>query len=107
MHSINSDRGPVLVTVEYRIRLEDRESFLKAITKLEHIRRRDGAYAWGIFEDTKQEGRMLETFMVESWVEHLRQHERVTKADRRVEDAVDRFDLDGEPKVTHFVAAEP
>jgi len=107
MHSINSDRGPVLVTVEYHIRPEERESFLKAITRLEHIRRRDGAYAWGIFEDTKQEGRMLETFLVESWAEHLRQHERVTKADRLVEDAVGRFDLDGEPKVTHFVAAEP
>ena len=42
-----------------------------------------------------------------SWMEHLRQHERVTNADRVVQDAVDRFHHDGEPKVTHFVAAEP
>jgi Transmembrane secretion effector len=106
-HSISSDRGPVLVTVEYHIRIEDRENFLKAITRLAHIRRRDGAYAWGIFEDTTQEGRMLETFLVESWIEHLRQHERVTKADRFVEDDVYRFDLHGGPKATHFLAAEP
>jgi quinol monooxygenase YgiN len=102
---ISRDRGPVLVTVEYRIRPQDRDVFLQALAKLEHGRRRDGAYAWGVFEDTAQEGRMLETFLVESWMEHLRQHERVTQADRVMQDTVDRFDQDGEPKVTHFVAA--
>ena len=102
---ISRDRGPVLVTVEYRIRPQDRDAFLQALAKLEHGRRRDGAYAWGVFEDTAQEGRMLETFLVESWMEHLRQHERVTKADRVMQDTVDRFNQDGEPKVTHFVAA--
>jgi len=105
--SIADDRGPVLVTVEYRINPRDRAAFLEAIAKLEHARRRDGAYAWGVFEDTAEEGRMFETFLVESWMEHLRQHERVTKADRVVQDAVDKFHPDGKPKVTHFVAAQP
>jgi quinol monooxygenase YgiN len=103
---IERDRGPVLVTVEYCIRPEDRDAFLQAIARLEHGRRRDGAYAWGIFEDAAEPGRMVETFLVESWMEHLRQHERVTNADRLVQDAVDRFHLSGEPKVTHFIAAE-
>ena len=105
-HQIEHDRGPVLVTVEYRIRPQDREPFLEAVAKLGHERRRDGAYRWGIFEDTAEEGRILETFLVDSWLEHLRQHERVTNADSLVQEAVDRFHLAGEPKVTHFVAAE-
>jgi len=104
--AIEHDRGPVLVTVEYRIRPHDREAFLEALAKLEHERRRDGAYAWGVFEDAAEEGRMIETFLVESWMEHLRQHERVTNADRLVQDAVHRFTLSGAPKVTHFIAAE-
>jgi MFS family permease len=104
--SIDDDRGPVLVTVEYRIRPQDREAFLKAIAKLEHGRRRDGAYAWGVFEDAAEEGRMVETFLVESWMEHLRQHARVTHADRVVQEAVEHFDLAGEPKVTHYIAPE-
>ena len=54
--AIERDRGPVLVTVEYRIRPRDREAFLEALAKLEHERRRDGAYAWGIFEDAAEEG---------------------------------------------------
>jgi MFS family permease len=104
--NIESDRGPVLVTVEYRIRPQDRAAFLDAIANLEHGRRRDGAFAWGVFEDSAEEGRMLETFLVESWMEHLRQHERVTNADRVVQEKVDKFHLSGEPLVTHFIAAE-
>jgi hypothetical protein len=50
---------------------------------------------------------MVETFLVESWLEHLRQHERVTNADRVVQDAVHGFHTDGAPKVTHLIAAEP
>ncbi|MGD0418054.1 MAG: MFS transporter [Xanthobacteraceae bacterium] len=103
--NIANDCGPVLVTVEYRIRPQDRAAFLQAIAKLEHGRRRDGAYAWGVFEDAAEEGRVLETFLVASWMEHLRQHERVTNADRVVQEAVQRFHLHGEPKVTHFIAA--
>jgi hypothetical protein len=103
---IEQDRGPVLVTVEYRIDPRNREPFLEALARIEHERRRDGAYAWGIFEDTAEPTRIVETFLVESWMEHLRQHERVTKADRLVEEEVRRFDLTGDPKVTHFVAAD-
>jgi predicted MFS family arabinose efflux permease len=103
---IAQDRGPVLVTVEYRIRPQDREAFLEAMAKLEHERRRDGAYRWGIFEDAAEAGRIVETFLVESWMEHLRQHERVTNADRVLQEAIQRFHLAGEPKVTHLIAAE-
>jgi quinol monooxygenase YgiN len=104
--SIEQDRGPVLVTVEYRIRPQDRDAFLQTLEPLGKERRRDGAYRWGVFEDTAEPGRMVEIFLVESWMEHLRQHERVTNADRIVEDCVQRFQMSGGPKVTHFIAAE-
>src|SRR5262245_11545463 len=48
---IEHDRGPVLVTVEYRIDPKDRDAFLTAMTELGRERRRDGAYRWRIFED--------------------------------------------------------
>jgi hypothetical protein len=48
---------------------------------------------------------MLETFLVDSWLEHLRQHQRVTKADRAVEDQVLRLTQE-KPRVTHYIAAE-
>ena len=104
---IEQDRGPVLVTVEYRISPQDREAFLLALEKVGSERRRDGAYRWGVYEDTAEQGRFVETFVLASWIEHLRQHERVTNADRLQEEVVRRFHLAGEPKVTHFIAAEP
>jgi MFS family permease len=101
------ERGPVLVTVEYWVKLQDREPFLVALAKLAAERRRDGAFDWGVFEDAAEEGRFIETFLLDSWIEHLRQHQRVTKADRAVQDLVDRFNTGGIPKVTHFIAAGP
>lgn len=103
---IEADQGPVLVTVEYRVSAENREAFLVALEKLAHERRRDGAYAWGVFEDTSRKGRFVETFLVESWLEHLRQHERVTNADRVLEHQVHRL-LQEKPDVTHLVSAAP
>jgi quinol monooxygenase YgiN len=104
-HPIQHDRGPVLVTVEYRIRAQDRQEFLQVLEQVGHERRRDGAYRWGVFEDAADEGRIVEAFLVASWTEHLRQHERVTNADRLVEECVDRFNLADAPKITHFIAA--
>ena len=99
------DSGPVLVTVEYRVDDANREHFLRALAALARERKRDGAYDWGIFEDTAEVGRFLETFLVESWAEHLRQHQRVTKADRLIQKRVRQF-LRSEPIVTHLISAE-
>ena len=102
---VEGDRGPVLVTVEYRINPGDRQAFLTALETLSHGRRRDGAYSWGVFEDTAEDDRFLETFLVESWLEHLRQHKRVTNADRILQEKVHHY-IRGKPKVTHLIAAE-
>ena len=105
--NVESDEGPVLVTVEYRLAADtDREVFLKAIGRLGRERGRDGAYAWGIFEDMSHPGLFLETFLVESWLEHLRQHERVTNADRVLQEHVHRL-IEGTPNVRHLITVEP
>jgi Transmembrane secretion effector len=101
----DAEEGPVLVTVEYRIDPENSQEFDRAIQKLGRIRRRDGAYRWGVFHDVGDPGRRLETFLVRSWSEHMRQHARFTEADRATEDAVRAFHLgEGLPVVSHLVA---
>jgi predicted MFS family arabinose efflux permease len=106
-HPIEPDRGPVLVTVEYHIDPKNREPFLHALAASARERRRDGAYDWGIYEDPARDGRFIETFLTDSWLEHLRQHERVTKADRLLEQVVRRFQIGEGPKTTHWVGAQP
>ena len=102
--SVESDAGPVLVIVEYRVEAEQRDAFLKALKRLSRERSRDGAYAWGIFEDLADSGRFLETFRLESWLEHLRQHARVTSADRVLQEHVHSL-VTGAPKISHLLSA--
>lgn len=99
------DRGPVMVTVEYLIDPARLAEFTLVMQRTRRLRRRDGAFMWELFGDIEYPGRMVECFMVESWHEHLRQHERATVADRDVIEATRAFHLGAEsPKVTHLVA---
>ncbi|WP_257801662.1 MFS transporter [Aquincola sp. J276] len=101
------DRGPVVVQVEYRIRKHDLPAFLQAMKQVAQERRRDGAYAWGVAEHTGEPERVIEWFMVESWAEHLRQHQRVSKADADMQAQALRFHIGPEkPAVHHFLALD-
>jgi MFS family permease len=100
-------RGPVLVTVEYRIDPARAGEFLDAIRPLRAARLRDGAFRWDLFQDFADPARIVEVFLVESWVEHLRQHERVTEADRIIQEhLLTLHQADTPPLVSHLVAAE-
>jgi hypothetical protein len=69
-------------------------------------RLRDGALRWELFQDPADPQRYVETFLVESWVEHLRQHERVTLTDREAEARARALHLGPTPvAVSHLVAA--
>lgn len=102
---IDNDRGPVLVKIEYRIDPKDRTAFLRALDELGYERRRDGAFAWGIFEDAGEFGRFEETYLIESWLEFMRLRERVTNADRALEDEIRQM-LTAPPRIEYLVAAE-
>lgn len=102
---IAPERGPVEVHVEYRIDPADAAAFVGAAQAMQRIRRRDGALSWGLFEDAALPGRYLETFVVESWGEHLRQHHRGTAADADVMARMRVFHRGDEPPwVVHWVA---
>jgi hypothetical protein len=96
------EKGPVLVTVEYAVIPKRAAEFVDAMHEYSQTRRRDGAYRWAIFRDTEVADRYLEIFLVNSWAEHLRQHERQTQADRGLEQRINSC-LSGEPKVRHLI----
>jgi len=95
---------PAKVTVEYRIDPSRTAEFLEAIRDQRRMRLRDGALRWDLAADAAEPGRFVESYDVESWTEHLRQHERVTVSDRQVEERVQRFHIETEPpSVRHFL----
>ncbi|MCE9666545.1 MFS transporter [Myxococcus stipitatus] len=105
---VGHDRGPVLVTVEYTLAPEARAEFLDLLARLGRSRRRDGAVQWGVVEDTARPGGVLEYFVVGSWLEHLRQHERVTHEEKALQERLTALHRgDQPPLVRHFVGAAP
>jgi hypothetical protein len=95
-------QGPVLVTVEYAVIPIRTAEFVDAMNEYARTRRRDGAYRWGIFRDTEVADRYLEIYLVNSWAEHLRQHERQTQADRELEQRLYSY-VASEPTVRHLI----
>ena len=105
--TLDRDPGaaPVLVTVDYRVPPENHDEFRAAMQAVGRVRRRSGASRWSLFQDTADADHFVETFVVPSWEEHLRQRERVTVADRRFEERAHSLLANGEtPRVTHLLA---
>jgi quinol monooxygenase YgiN len=99
------DSGPVLVTIEYRVQPAKRAEFVTAMQAIREMRRRNGAYFWELFHDSADPARYIECFMDESWLEHLRQHERVSIADRAIQQRAKQFMVEGtSTKSSHWLA---
>ena len=94
-----------MVTIEYRVPAEKHAEFVTAMQAMREMRRRNGAYFWELFHDSADPTRHVECFMDESWVEHLRQHERVSVADRETQRRAKQFMAEGEEtKSSHWLA---
>ena len=103
---VNSDAGPVMVTIQYQINPAQAEEFKHAMKALRTIRFRDGAIFWGLFSDATRPAQYVEYFMVESWFEHLRQHGRATEEDSPAFQRARQFHLGPTPPiVSHQIAA--
>lgn len=98
------DRGPVLVEIEYRVAPERMAEFVTVLRRFGSVRLRDGAIRWDVWEDVAEPGRVVEYFIVESWVEHQRQHARATHADQLDQQTLHGFHLgDAPPAVRHLL----
>ena len=96
--------GPVRVTVEYQVPLARYTEFTHAIHELRGVRLRDGAMRWGIYREATNPEHLIETFVMESWLEYLRSRERVTAADTVIRERVYAMH-EGEvgPRISHQI----
>lgn len=97
------DRGPVLIEIEYRIDPDRRAEFVAALRGFRSTRQRDGAIRWDVWEDVAEPGRVIEAFVVESWIEHQRQHARTTQADRLSQRLLHEFHLGERPPLVRHL----
>jgi MFS family permease len=102
------DEGPVLVLVDYRVRPGDAPAFNRAMDEVGHLRRRDGAVRWQLYQDTIDPEHWLEAFVVGSWLDHLRQTQRLTAADLAIEAMALRYHTgESPPTIRRLIHRDP
>ena len=94
--------GPVRISIEYLIPIENYAEFTSAIHQLRGVRLRDGAMRWGIYRDAIDPTQLNETFVMESWLDFLRSRERITAADEAIRAQVRALHQHGDPPKTTY-----
>lgn len=98
------DTGEVQVLVHYRIDPVDETEFRTLLQGVRRWRLRTGAHAWCLYRDFDRPDQWVESFVVSSWVEHLRQHTRTTEDDWTSQQAAYRLHRGDEPpQVVHLI----
>ncbi len=101
------DGGFVLVEMEFEIDPTRSHEFESAMNDLRSLLLRDGAISWELFHDVENPSRYVMMFTSQSWTEHLRQHERTTKADLAIEEHARSFHIGKDPpRISHFISED-
>jgi len=95
--SVDADKGPVMVTIQYHIADENIDAFVELMDQMKVIRKRNGAYFWQLFHDANDHQLLSEMYMSESWLEVLRQRQRTTAAESAVREQVRALHTGDEP----------
>ena len=94
----------VLITIDYKIDPKLSNEFEKSVRELGRILKSEGMANWELFQDTKDIGHYIEIRIADTWTDHMRQHERVTKNVQIMEDKILALLKDGpKPIVSHYI----
>jgi MFS family permease/quinol monooxygenase YgiN len=101
------EEGSVLVEMEFQIDPARSHEFESAMNKVRSVMLRDGAINWELFHDIENPSRYVMMFISESWTEHLRHHERITKADLAIEKHAISFHIGKDPpRISHLISED-
>ncbi|MDE1827111.1 MAG: MFS transporter [Thaumarchaeota archaeon] len=99
--------GSVLVEMEYLIDPARSQEFESAMSDVRSMMLRDGAINWELYHDVENPSRYVMMFTSESWTEHLRQHERITKSDMAIEEHARSFHIGKDPpRISHLISED-
>lgn len=101
--SPEADDGRILVIKTYRVAPAEVAAFRAAAAALREVRLRDGALEWGVFADPDEPELRHEIFVHANADDHRRSHERFSREDRGLQEALLRFHRGGDPpRVRHL-----
>lgn len=93
--------GSVMILVRYKVAIGGCDAIRVLLMQLGESRRRNGGREWHLFRE-QESCDFIETFVLPSWLDHLRQHERVTAEEERLQAQIQALCLDC--RVEHYLA---
>jgi MFS family permease len=73
--------GPIVISIEYKIRPQDVREFLRVMAERKRVRMRDGAREWVLRRDLSETDVWVESYKSPTWTEYARHNQRLTHAD--------------------------
>jgi MFS family permease len=110
-YSIDPSQGDnhALITIEYnKIDPKLSDEFQRSVHELGRMLRSEGMAYWELFQDPADIGHYIEIRIADTWTDHMRQHEYVTKNVQDMENRIRELIKDcPQPIITHYVAKSP
>ena len=94
-----------LITIEYN-KVDPKLSgeFLRRVYELGRMLKSEGMAYWELFQDPADTGHYIEIRIADTWTDHMRQHEYVTKNVKDMENKIRELIKDcPEPIISHFI----
>ena len=100
--------GPIVTSIEYRIRQGDVPEFLRAMNEKRSNRARDGAFRWSLARDIEDADLWIERFEIPTWAETQRVHARRTLAGAKINEFIRSLHSGPQPpKVRYELVRDP
>lgn len=106
-HHIDMNEGPVMISIHYKIKQENREAFKLVMTKSKKSRLMQGALSWSLFENYQNPQAFVEYYIFDTWADYLRRFDRFTIQDLNMQE--ERHALhegDSPPKIIREIATK-
>ena len=94
-----------LITIEYnKIDPKLSEEFQRSLSELGRMLKTEGMAYWELFQDPADISHYMEIRIADTWTDHMRQHERVTKNVQDMENRIRELIKDSpQPIVSHYI----
>jgi MFS family permease len=105
--SIDSSQvdNQTLITIEYsKIDPKLSDEFQRSVNELGRMLKSEGMAYWELFQDPADIGHYMEIRIADTWTDHMRQHERVTKNIQDMENRIRELIKDcPQPTISHYI----
>jgi MFS family permease len=103
------NENQALITIEYnKIDPKLADEFEQSVRELGRLLKSEGMAYWELFQDPADIGHYIEIRIADTWTDHIRQHEYVTKNVQVIENRIRELIKDcPQPIISHYVGKSP